>query len=466
MANSYFPIKNITTYTSNWTILGKVVEKSPLKSLKGDNAFLFVDIVDKNGDTIRAKFWGLAANKWNDLLEKGNVYTFSKGSVNLSNKKFNNTPHNYEITFGTDGVIDPSDELDDINVERNYEFVTLRDIKSTSRDTPFVVDILCFVKSLTPVSVTNTKFNRDTKKRLLYVVDDTSYELEVTLWGQMTELPIFDDILDKPVILSQVTIKEWNGGRFGQTSLTTDIKLADFQSVRNKDRLSTLEAWYQKAMSENETFKTMKTQTMSSSRDSYEFSTIEDAMTRAKGYFTFNCKLRKLFWKNKDGDMRLWYHSCPNCYKKVVEEQENVWRCITCDDSIVTPVLRYIVTCVFVDFSGQMVSTVYSDNGKKLLGYTEQELDAMDKEQLKNTLDFDVLHRDFKVSGFFKNKTYNGESRNIFNVTNVEEVDYAKETELLLEKMQITYESVENFLSLGNPDSQSSQKKTKFDQQL
>lgn len=93
-------------------------------------------------------------------------------------------------------------------------------------------------------------------------------------------------------------------------------------------------------MSENESFKTMKTQTMSSSRESYEFTTIDDALTRSKGYFIFICKLRKLFWKNKDGEMRLWYHACPTCLKKVVEEQENVWRCITCDDSIVTPVLR------------------------------------------------------------------------------------------------------------------------------
>lgn len=462
MATSYFPIKNITTYTNNWTLLAKIIEKSPLKSFRGDNCFLYIDIVDKNGDTIRAKFWGPSATKWNEVLQKGSVYTFSKGSVNLSNKKFNTLPHKYELTFNAESKIEPSDEANDISVERNYDFVSLRDIKSTARETPFVVDLLCFAKSLTPVSVTNTRYNKETKRRSLYVVDDTSYELEVTVWGEMTELPIFDDIVDKPVIISQVTIKEWNGGRLAQTSTFSDIRLASAASVRNKERLATLESWYQQALQQNESFKSMRAQGASSGRESYEFGTIENAVSKAKGHFTFNCKLRKVFWRSKEGANRLWYQSCPSCFKKVVVEQDSgVCRCITCDDAIVTPVLRYIFSCVLIDFSGQIVTTVYGENGRKLLGYSEQELDSMDKEQLKNTLDFGVLHKDFKVSGFFKTRTYNGESRNNFNITSLEEVNYAKEAEALLERMQVTYDSVENFLGLKGPEEGQEPKRAK-----
>nr|PVC51837.1 hypothetical protein MACL_00001253 [Theileria orientalis] len=458
----YFPIKDITTYINNWTILGKVVDKSKLRSIKGDNSLFHIDIVDKNGDTIRAKFWGVAANKWNEILQKGSVYTFSKGTVNLSNKKFNTLPHKYEITFNTDSLIEPSDEVNEINVERNYDFVSLRDIKSTSRDPPFVVDLLCFAKSLTPISVTNTKYNKETKRRSLFVVDDTSYELEVTVWGDMTESSIFDNILDKPVIISQVTIKEWNGGRIGHTGYSSDIKLASANSVRNKDRLATLESWYQQALQQNEGFKSMKAQGGLSGRETYEFSTIENVVTKGKGYFTFNCKLRKLFWKNKDGSARLWYKACPNCHKKAINEQDsNVYRCISCDDSIVQPEPRYSFSCVLIDFSGQIVTTVYGDMGKKLLGLSERELDGMDSEQLKNTLDFDVLHKDLKVSGFFKSRVYNGESRTVFNITALEEVNYAKEAENLLEKMELTYDAVENFLALSKSETERSAKRQK-----
>lgn len=98
------------------------------------------------------------------------MYTFSKGTVNLSNKKFNTLPHKYEITFNMDSLIKPSDEVNEINVERklvwrnihfcSYDFVSLRDIKSTSRDPPFVVDLLCFAKSLTPISVVSNVIDK------------------------------------------------------------------------------------------------------------------------------------------------------------------------------------------------------------------------------------------------------------------------------------------------------------------
>ncbi|AFZ79330.1 hypothetical protein BEWA_021780 [Theileria equi strain WA] len=464
MECAYIPIKNITTYTSNWTILARIIDKSPLKSIKSDNSFMSIDIKDKNGDTIRGKFWGVAATKWDDILQKGNVYTFSKGSVNLANKKFNNTPHNYELTFNIDSQIEQADDIGDIDNERNYNFVTLREIKSTARESPFMVDILCFAKSISPISMTSTKFSKEMKRRTLHIVDDSGYELEITLWGQMAELELLDDILDKPLIVSQITIKEWNGGRYGQSSLASDIKIANQQNVRDKDKLSNLETWYHQALSQNEIFKSLKSQSSISNKETYEFSNIEKINSKTKGGYTFNCKLRRIFWKNKDGTTRLWYQSCPMCFKKVIiDEDSNIYRCIACDDAVVTPVLRFLFTCLFIDYSGQIICNIYGENGTKLIGMTEQQLDALDKDKLKNALDFVATHKDFKISGFYKSKTYNGEVKNTFNVTNIELVNHIDEANMLLDKMQITYDSVLKFLEIKSDDGtiESEPKRTK-----
>lgn len=40
-------IRDITTYTTNWIIIARVVEKSPLNTLKNNNKLFYIDIVDK-----------------------------------------------------------------------------------------------------------------------------------------------------------------------------------------------------------------------------------------------------------------------------------------------------------------------------------------------------------------------------------------------------------------------------------
>jgi hypothetical protein len=44
--------------------------------------------VDDQGTSIDGTFWREAADKYHDLLQEGQVYVFSRGSVKPANKKF------------------------------------------------------------------------------------------------------------------------------------------------------------------------------------------------------------------------------------------------------------------------------------------------------------------------------------------------------------------------------------------
>lgn len=112
MMEEYFPIKNITTYTSNWTIKARVIDKAPLRQLRDTMHIMHVDIVDKHvsaalqcfnlysqGDTIRAKFWGKAAIKWDEVLQKGKVR--SKHSVRVHYDRRSTHSQKVQLTYPT-----------------------------------------------------------------------------------------------------------------------------------------------------------------------------------------------------------------------------------------------------------------------------------------------------------------------------------------------------------------------------
>ncbi|KAK1444710.1 hypothetical protein BgAZ_106160 [Babesia gibsoni] len=458
----YFPIKNITTYTSNWIIKARVVYRTPIRQLKGDTPFFYADIVDKHGDSIRIKFWGKAATKWDEHVEKGKVYAFSKGIVDLSNKKYNNTDHNYEIRLNAESTIEPVEDDGDITTERYHKILSLRDVNSMPIGAGTNFDVLCIIRQVGELIKVNTKAGYETSRRNLTIVDSSGYEMEVSLWGELTTIPILDDVEGKAVIISNLTMKEWQGARNCNTISSSDIKLATQESLRDKERLSQLEEWYASAKDKNDLFKTMKPQTQASTQ-TYEVTDIASLMNKSKGNFTITAKLRKIYWKNKDGARRLSYQSCPVCIKKVLmDEGSNKFKCISCGDAVVTPVNRYFFHCAFIDHSGKLSAQINSDIGEKMLGKPASFLEELDDEQLKDYVDVKSIYKDYKVSGYLKGNMYNGETRYQLNITKLEPLDYVMEAELLLDSMQITYDSVLNFLGISSEGSK--EKKAKLEE--
>ncbi|CDR97052.1 REPLICATION FACTOR A 1, putative [Babesia bigemina] len=448
MELEYFPIKNLTTYTSNWTIKARILEKAPLRQIKGDNHLMHIDVVDKHGDSIRVKFWGKAATKWDEVLQKGKVYTFSKGTVELSNKRFNTTPHNYEITCHQESIIESVEDAGDIKLQRDHKLLTLRDIKTMPNVTQAPVDLLCIVNAVQPAANVTTKAGKEISKRVVMLVDDTGYEMELTLWAEHANNEAVEQMEGKAVIAEKVIIREWQGARSCQTLSSSEVQLATQDNIRDHTRLSQLQKWFEDAKAKNETFKTMRPQAVSA-RDQYELADMVTVADKTKGGYIVKGKLRKIFWKNKDGVAKMWYQACPMCTKKVIMDgDDNRYKCISCGDATVVPVPRYMFYCNFTDHTGRLTAQIATDIGEKLLGKTAKELEEMDPDKLKRFCDFEATHRDYKVSGYIKTRVYNGETKHNFTVTRVEPLDYAAEAALMLENMRITYDDVLKFLDI------------------
>ncbi|EDO08074.1 Replication factor-A C terminal domain family protein [Babesia bovis T2Bo] len=450
--DDYFPIKNITTYTNNWTIKARVLDKAPLRAIKGDNHIMHVDVVDKHGDTIRVKFWGKAATKWDEVLEKGKVYLFSKGNVELSNKKFNTTPHKYEITCHQDSQIDPVDDEGDIKMQRDHKLLTLRDIKSMPQVTQAPVDLLCIANTVHPAVNITTRAGKELPKRILSIVDNTGYEMDLVLWGDHANMDGIEQMEGKAIIATKLAVKEWQGSRSCQSSQNSDVTLATQENIKDQDKLTQLESWFENAKANNETFKSLKTQAQAA-KDNYEETDIANLLTKTKGSFILRAKLRKIHWKNKEGSVRMWYQACPMCSKKVVmDEDTNRYKCIACSDISVEPVPRYIFSCNFMDATGKINAQITAENGEKLLGKSAKELENMDPDTLKRFCEFDATLGEYKLSGYVRSNMYNGETRYQFTITRVEDMNYPAETAHMLDKMQITYDDVLSYLGIANED--------------
>ncbi|GIX60810.1 replication protein A1, small [Babesia caballi] len=473
MELTYFPIKDITTYTSKWTIKARVLEKLPLRQLKGDNHLLQMDVVDKNvsarvrrvvitlqGDSIRIKFWGKAAVKWDEVVQQGEVYTFSGGSVDLANKKYNRTPHKYEITCYHDSVIERVEDAGDITSQRDHALLTIRDIKTMGDVTPAPIDILCIVNSVQPASSLKSKAGRDIVKRVITVVDDSGYEMEMVLWASHANMEGIEEMEGKPMLASRVTIKEWQGARNIQSTTSSEIRMATPENFRDSGKLSQLQAWYDEAKAKNEAFRTLKPQPQTT-RDNYELVDVATLQAKTKGNFSVNAKLRKIFWKNKEGAVKLWYQACPMCSKKVIMDPDTSrFTCISCGDASVTPVTMYFFHCVFMDHTGKINAQVMAEIGDKVVGKPATDLVDWDQDKIKHVCDVEATHKDYKVSGYLKVDTYNGETRYKFHVNRVNPLDYAAEAALMLESMQITYDDVLRFLEIGTDEREVKRVKT------
>eukprot|EP01057_Protomagalhaensia_wolfi_P000059 Protomagalhaensia_wolfi_Nauph_80__58@NODE_1035_length_1784_cov_14_093983_g781_i0_p1_GENE_NODE_1035_length_1784_cov_14_093983_g781_i0NODE_1035_length_1784_cov_14_093983_g781_i0_p1_ORF_typecomplete_len505_score79_87REPA_OB_2/PF16900_5/0_47REPA_OB_2/PF16900_5/3_3e16REPA_OB_2/PF16900_5/2_6DUF223/PF02721_14/4_4e09DUF223/PF02721_14/6e02Rep_facA_C/PF08646_10/7_3e09tRNA_anticodon/PF01336_25/2_9e06tRNA_anticodon/PF01336_25/30tRNA_anticodon/PF01336_25/3_6e03POT1PC/PF16686_5/3_6e02POT1PC/PF16686_5/0_014POT len=209
------PIRSLKPFMSKWRIQGRIVEKSSMNTFQGrqgpGKVFNCI-IVDNESTAIIAKFWNDAAEKWHDLLEKGKVYTFYKGRIQVSNKKFAGTvDHAYELTLDADTeIIEVTEATDEIPLVRTVQYSSLRCLNMSMKTLPFLTNVLGIVHSYQQTR-TATTAQGDRKRKLIHIVDATRHMLDVTLWGDHAEAS--DSQLDThpAVSLVNVQIREWNG---------------------------------------------------------------------------------------------------------------------------------------------------------------------------------------------------------------------------------------------------------------
>jgi len=212
---AFFPISELSGYQSRWTIKAKVNGKSQLRTFGEAGGKVFsAELVDNQGGEIKASFFNDAAAKFLDVLQVGKVFTFSRGTVKVANKQYNNCNHRYELTFDRDAqVAEVTGETGEYKA--HFNFTDLR--AARSKEVPCRVDLCGIVTQFRPPANITAKDGRELLKREITVVDDTGTSMELTLWGEHAKLPD-SDFEGKPVVgFKNILMKEFSGDRTGGT---------------------------------------------------------------------------------------------------------------------------------------------------------------------------------------------------------------------------------------------------------
>ena len=108
----------------------------------------------------------------------------SNCSVKNANKQHNKLNNKYELMFKDQGTLELcEDDVGDIPTI-TYNFVSISDLAQFEKDT--IIDVLGVVKSTGELVEITTRAGKELKKEII-LVDKSSTEVSLTLWGNNAE---------------------------------------------------------------------------------------------------------------------------------------------------------------------------------------------------------------------------------------------------------------------------------------
>ena len=114
------------------------------------------------------------------------LFLFSNCSVKNANKQYSKLNNEYELTFKDQGTFELCEDGDDGDIPTiTYNFVTISDLAGCEKDT--MIDVLGVVRSTGDLAEIQTKAGKNLKKREIVLVDKSSTEVSLTLWGNNAE---------------------------------------------------------------------------------------------------------------------------------------------------------------------------------------------------------------------------------------------------------------------------------------
>jgi replication factor A1 len=322
-----------------WTIKARVTSKSDLKhwsNAKGEGTLFSIDLLDSNGGEIRGTFFKEAATKFFGTIMEGQVYTFSGGVLKIvQNRQYTTIKNQYEITFNQSSEIKPASDDSAIKTQ-SFNFVKLNQIGTY--EVGATIDVIAVVRQASEVAdIVSTKMGgKALRKRDLQLIDDSGFEIKLTLWGDKAAQE--QNWISQPI----VAIKGVKIGDYGGRSLSTLNSSAIFYDYSVLSEYHVLMSWknqfppggvqvgnsYSTASAGpggaggNESFD--KRKTMASIKD--------EAMGLGEKPDYIVLKGSVVYIKH-DNDP--WYTACPTdqCNKKVTENMSNDWFCEKCNKS-------------------------------------------------------------------------------------------------------------------------------------
>ncbi|KAI8825732.1 uncharacterized protein EV422DRAFT_513990 [Fimicolochytrium jonesii] len=418
-----FPIKSLNPYQNKWTIKARVINKSDVRhweNARGSGKLFSCTLVDESGE-IRATGFKEAVDLFYDLLKDGKVFFISKAPIKPANKQFSKVNNEYEMTLDQQSVITECQDTGDVPKVR-YTFASLSSLYEI--DSNAITDVIGVIRDVGDLSeIISKTTQKPFKKRDTTIVDQSGYEVKMTLWGRQAEQ---FEANDNPVVaVKGVKVGDF-GGRslslMGSSSLSVNPDIPEAHALRG---------WYD-AEGRNAHFQTYSSGGGSSSaagskRDALKYiSQIKDeglGMGEKPDYFTLRGTV--MFVKNEN----ISYPACPseNCNKKVTDIGSG-WRCEKCDQTWPAPSYRYIMSFTVSDHTGQIWLQGFNDIGEAMLGRTADEMAHLKDSGNQAEYDLVFAQASFKSFDFkcrAKAETYQDEAKVKTSVMSFAPIDYA-----------------------------------------
>lgn len=204
-------IKELNLKMKNWKVEGRVIGKFPIKHWKKnerEGKLFNLIICDESGE-IRITGYDESVDRiYNEVIED-EIYTIENGRIQLTDKNYNKTGHDYEI------VIDDTTHFEICNFPTKnvpgikMKLKTIEQIYESENNT--TIDVIGICSEITDIEEFTAKTTgRHLKKKEITLKDQTG-RIQLILWNEFAE----DDFEEQTILL------------------VTKAKLNEFRSVKN-----------------------------------------------------------------------------------------------------------------------------------------------------------------------------------------------------------------------------------------
>ena len=435
------PIVALTPWLPDWTIKARVTQKNDLKTWEkeGRSGCLFsITLIDESGSEIRGTFFNAPASKWHNEIKERGVYYFKGGKVKQADKRFSKIPHDYEIAFSDNCIVQPVSDVESRAVPQgHFEFITFDQLKDCKKDKVDIVGVIQKIGEPTSVTIkpkpgTDEKEKLSSKRDVHLLGRDASggiYEIPITLWGEKE--PTFQ--VGDAVIFAGASLKTFRDSpRLNANNSTRIIDNLDLP-----ERISLLESFpgpvdqYSgtklNTASEFPARSFKKRQTLEDLDDI----TVED-LDQEKEFHSKTLFIRSHLMMFKGGDLT--YEACPNedCKGKKLKKDEldGTLKCSSCGNTPEYPLHRYMTSVMLTDYTGHKWLTAFDSGIAALLGGTPADQFASMTEQEKADLMGDVQFKcaTYRVRASIQQGRDNPADRSVrYAFSGFSEIDWEKE---------------------------------------
>ena len=465
--NSYTPLKQLTTLSSNFKLLVKIVSKGEIKSFKNNKGKLFSFVImDDAGSKMAVVGFDKMVEKFKDFIEENQIYEISGGYLRMADKKYDPTGSDYKLILNETSVIEKKSTQEVSNFAKfsdpDSKLCSIPEIKESPVNT--IINVLCAVADKGETTDKDTK-NGPVLIRKTIITDESNEKMELTLWRHLTQLKINNgDIL----LIKKVRINDFGGKNITSTS---DTKIyinplisqftflsKEIENLKNFSDKNKLNQGIASQDSRNNTSNSGIANPSFSTNIKKEYNDkivyIDSILEEMDKYIFTDFDHRFPFYKIKATVTHLghseknFYPGCPNkeCNRKIIFSN-NDWICQYCRQSYKNPKYYYSLNIRVKDCSSEYWVDIFGKPAETLMGMTADEyrnvLINRDDERLGQISD-NVEYKEFYFLLKVRLNKFNDSTKKKFTANKVERFVKKNDVNRMLTDIKLRLNKIRN----------------------